>query len=91
MAQYNQLFRAVGCRHPHATLFGEFIRGPLNVGVGGFGLLGVDDVNVVVAFMGAGIALDLVGVEYHNHNAVPHGLIVTQQVAKNLAGGVEVL
>ena len=42
VAQDDELLQIVGSSHPNPVLLGDLIGGPLNVGVGGFRLLGVD-------------------------------------------------
>ena len=90
MAQNDDLLRPVGGGHPDPVLPPDLVGRPLDIGVRRLRLLGIDNGDVVVLFYAAQTALYLVGVEHQDHPAPPVALIVAQQVAQLLPGGIQI-
>ena len=89
-SQDDDLLQTVRSGHCHlitaANLLGDF----LNVLVGGFRLLGKDNVNVVILKDLAGIPLDFVAVEYQDDLTFFIPLVVAENILELGSGAVQI-
>ena len=91
VAEDDDLLQIVAGGDADAALLAQFIGGALDVRVGGLRLLGVDHLHAVHGLHRAGVAFDLVRVEYKDHHAFAEALIIRQHAGERGAGGGDVL
>ena len=91
MAQNDDLFHAVGGGHADPPPLADLVGDMLDEHIRRLGLLGVDDVDVVILLDDAGAARHTVGIEHEDEHTLFEPLIVAQDVHQLLAGGIKAL
>ena len=91
VTQNDDLLRPVGGGYPHPVLPPDLIGGPLNIGVRGLRLPGINHVDIVVLLHRALSALDLIGIKNQDHMTLAVALVVTQKVAQAFPGGIQTI
>ena len=90
MAHDDDLLGTVAADDAGAVLLRQLVGGAFDVHIGGLGLAGVDDIQIMVLFDLPCAAPHLVGVEHQNRHAALVACIVAQNVHQAAAGGVQI-